>query len=210
MLASLPAVDWANAWPYFLGVLLFGYLLGSIPFGLLFTKLSGAGDVRAIGSGSIGATNVLRTGNYAAAAATLIFDAAKGAAAVLLVRWHFHNEVIAVFAGLGAFLGHLFPIWLGFKGGKGIATSLGILLTLYWPGALIAFAVWLLIVAVFRISSLAALVTAVFTPIIFFLLHQSLYAVFAVALAVLVFVAHRANIARLLAGTEPRIGEKKT
>lgn len=206
---ALAAVDWADSWPYHLGVLVFGYLLGSIPFGLIFTRLSGAGDVRAIGSGSIGATNVLRTGNYGAAAATLIFDAAKGAVAVLLVRWYFHNEVLAVFAGLGAFLGHLFPVWLGFKGGKGIATSLGILLALYWPGGLIAFAVWLLVVAVFRISSLAALVAAIFTPIIFFLLHRPLYALATIVLAVLVFIAHRANIARLLAGAEPRIGEKK-
>jgi glycerol-3-phosphate acyltransferase PlsY len=208
-MGSLATVDWADAWPYYLGVLVFGYLLGSIPFGLIFTRLSGAGDVRAIGSGSIGATNVLRTGKYGAAAATLIFDAAKGAVAVLLVRWHFHNEIMAVFAGLGAFLGHLFPIWLKFKGGKGIATSLGILLALNWIGALIALGVWILMVAVFRISSLAALVTAVFTPIIFVLLHQPLYAIFSVALALLVFIAHRANIGRLLAGTEPRIGEKK-
>ena len=209
MFDFLSAVDWADAWPYYLGVTLFGYLLGSIPFGLIFTRLSGAGDVRAIGSGSIGATNVLRTGNYWAAAATLIFDAGKGAVAVLLVRWHFHNEIMAVFAGLGAFLGHLFPVWLRFKGGKGIATSLGILLALNWIGALIALAVWLLMVAVFRISSLAALVAAVFTPIIFLLLHEPLYAWFSVALAVLVFIAHRANIGRLLAGTEPRIGAKK-
>jgi glycerol-3-phosphate acyltransferase PlsY len=209
MFDFLSNVDWADAWPYYLGVTLFGYLLGSIPFGLIFTRLSGAGDVRAVGSGSIGATNVLRTGNCWAAAATLICDAGKGAVAVLLVRWHFHNEVMAVFAGLGAFLGHLFPVWLGFKGGKGVATSLGILLAIYWPGALIALAVWLLMVAVFRISSLAALMAAVFTPIIFFLLHQSFYVPMTIALAVLVFFVHRANIARLLAGTEPRIGAKK-
>jgi len=209
MLDFLHTVDWADAWPYYLGVTLFGYLLGSIPFGLIFTRLSGAGDVRAIGSGSIGATNVLRTGNYWAAAATLIFDAAKGAVAVLLVRWHFHNEVLASFAGLGAFLGHLFPVWLGFKGGKGVAVSLGILLAIYWPGALIALAIWLLMVAVFRISSLAALIAALFTPIIFFLLHQPLYVPLTIALAVLVFSVHRANIARLLASTEPRIGAKK-
>jgi glycerol-3-phosphate acyltransferase PlsY len=209
MFDFLTTVDWADAWPYYLGVTLFGYLLGSIPFGLIFTRLSGVGDVRAIGSGSIGATNVLRTGKYGAAAATLIFDAAKGAAAILLVRWYFHNEGMAVFAGLGAFLGHLFPVWLGFKGGKGIATSLGILLALNWVGALIALAVWLLMVAVFRISSLAALVAAVATPIIFFLLHLPFYVPLTVALVVLVFIAHRANVARLLAGTEPRIGAKK-
>jgi glycerol-3-phosphate acyltransferase PlsY len=209
MFDFLSTVDWADAWPYYLGVTLFGYLLGSIPFGLIFTKLSGAGDVRDIGSGGIGATNVLRTGKYWAAAATLLCDAAKGAVAVLLVRWHFQNEVLATFAGLGAFLGHLFPVWLGFKGGKGVAVSLGILLAVYWPGALIALAVWLLIVAVFRISSLAALITAVFTPIIYFLLHQPLYVPMTIALAVLVIIVHRENIARLIAGTEPRIGAKK-
>jgi acyl phosphate:glycerol-3-phosphate acyltransferase len=209
MFDFLSTVDWADAWPYYLGVTLFGYLLGSIPFGLIFTKLSGAGDVRDIGSGGIGATNVLRTGKYWAAAATLLCDAAKGAVAVLLVRWHFQNEVLATFAGLGAFLGHLFPVWLGFKGGKGVAVSLGILLAVYWPGALIALAVWLLIVGVFRISSLAALITAVFTPIIYFLLHQPLYVPMTIALAVLVIIVHRENIARLIAGTEPRIGAKK-
>ena len=209
MFDFLTTVDWSDAWPYYLGVLVFGYLLGSIPFGLIFTRLSGAGDVRNIGSGSIGATNVLRTGKYGAAAATLICDAAKGAIAVLLVRWHFHNEILATFAGLGAFLGHLFPVWLGFKGGKGVAVSLGILLAVYWPGALAALAVWLLMVAVFRISSLAALIATLFTPIIFFLLHQPLYVPLTIALAVLVIIVHRANIARLLAGTEPRIGAKK-
>jgi glycerol-3-phosphate acyltransferase PlsY len=209
MFDFLTTVDWADAWPYYLGVTLFGYLLGSIPFGLIFTKLSGAGDVRDIGSGGIGATNVLRTGNYWAAAATLICDAGKGAIAVLLVRWHFHNEILATFAGLSAFLGHLFPVWLGFKGGKGVAVSLGILLAVYWPGALIALAVWLLMVAVFRISSLAALITAVFTPIIYFLLHQPLYVPMTIALAVLVIIVHRENIARLIAATEPRIGAKK-
>ncbi|MGA9795278.1 MAG: glycerol-3-phosphate 1-O-acyltransferase PlsY [Rhizomicrobium sp.] len=209
MFDLLGQVDWADAWPYYLGVIVFGYLLGSIPFGLIFTRLSGAGDVRDIGSGGIGATNVLRTGKYWAAAATLLCDAAKGAIAVLLVRWHFHNEVLATFAGLGAFLGHLFPVWLGFKGGKGVAVSLGILLAVYWPGALVALAVWLLMLAIFRISSLAALVAALCTPIIFFLLHQAIYIPLTIALAVLVIVVHRQNIARLLTGTEPRVGAKK-
>jgi glycerol-3-phosphate acyltransferase PlsY len=201
--------DIVSQWPIALAALAGGYLLGSIPFGFIFTRLSGGGDIRAIGSGATGATNVLRTGKRWAAAATLICDAAKGAVAVLLVRWYLHNEVMAVLAGLGAFLGHLFPVWIGFKGGKGVATSLGILLALYWPGALIAFALWLIALAIFRISSLAALIAAVLTPLVFFLLRQPLYAQFSVALAVLVIIVHRENIARLLAGTEPRVGAKK-
>jgi len=208
MFDFLDTIDWADAWAYYLGVLLFGYLLGSIPFGLIFARLSGAGDVRAIGSGSIGATNVLRTGKYWAAAATLICDAAKGAVAVLLVRWYFHNNELAAFAALGAFLGHLYPVWLGFKGGKGVATSLGVLLALYWPVALIAFAVWLLSLAIFRISSLSALIAAVLTPVVMLLFHQPFYALLCVVLAVLVFIVHRQNIARLIAGREPRIGAK--
>ncbi len=143
--------------------LLVGYLLGSIPFGLIFTRLSGAGDIRQVGSGATGATNVLRTGKYGAAAGTLIFDAAKGAAAVLIAG-HFWGETAAAVAAVGAVLGHLFPVWLGFKGGKGVATSLGILLTLYWPVALASLATWLVIAVVTRISSLAALVAAVWLP----------------------------------------------
>jgi glycerol-3-phosphate acyltransferase PlsY len=189
--------------------LLIGYLLGSIPFGLLMSFAFGQGDVRKIGSGSIGATNVLRTGNYAAAALTLLFDAAKGAAAVLVVR-HYFGDDAALFAGLGAFLGHLFPVWLGFKGGKGIAVSLGILLAIYWPVALLAFASWAAVLAVFRISSLSALVTAVATPIYMWVLGKPHEAALAVLLAVLVFVAHSDNIRRLLRGEEPRIGAKST
>ena len=196
-------------WPDAAISLLIGYLLGSIPFGLILTYAFGQGDVRKIGSGSIGATNVLRTGNYAAAALTLLFDALKGAAAVLVVR-HYFGDDAALSAGLGAFLGHLFPVWLGFKGGKGIAVSLGILLAIYWPVALIAFASWGAVLAVFRISSLSALVAAVLTPVYMILFHHLHEAMLAVLLAVLVFVAHRENIHRLLTGTEPKVGGSKS
>jgi glycerol-3-phosphate acyltransferase PlsY len=203
MLIPFLSATWTSA----AEALVVGYLLGSIPFGLLFSYAFGEGDVRKIGSGTIGATNVLRTGNYAAAALTLLFDALKGAAPVLIVQ-HVWGADAALFAGLGAFLGHLFPVWLGFKGGKGVAVSLGILLSLYWPAALLAFATWLTIVAIFRISSLSALVAAVFTPAYMFLFHREHEAVLALILAILVMVVHHENIRRLLRGEEPRIGAK--
>jgi glycerol-3-phosphate acyltransferase PlsY len=195
-------------WPDTACAFLIGYLLGSIPFGLIFVWLSGGGDVRKVGSGSIGATNVLRTGKYAVAALTLLFDALKGAAAVLIAR-HLWGADAALFAGLAAFLGHLFPVWLGFKGGKGIAVSLGILLAIYWPVALLALANWGVTLALFRISSLSALVTALLTPLYMALFHRPHETALAVLLAVLVFVAHRDNIRRLLRGEEPRIGKSK-
>ncbi|MEI9994010.1 MAG: glycerol-3-phosphate 1-O-acyltransferase PlsY [Rhizomicrobium sp.] len=186
-----------------------GYLFGSVPFGLIFAQLLGAGDVRKIGSGSIGATNVLRTGNYAAAALTLLFDALKGAAPVLIAQ-HYWGLDAALLAALGAFLGHLFPVWLGFKGGKGVAVSLGILLAIYWPIALLGFASWGAVLALSRISSLSALVAAVVTPIYMFLFHRLHETVLTVALAVLVIVIHHENIRRLLRGEEPRIGGRKS
>jgi acyl phosphate:glycerol-3-phosphate acyltransferase len=195
--------------PVYVSAAFIGYLLGSIPFGLIFTWMSGAGDVRKIGSGSIGATNVLRTGKYGTAAATLVFDAAKGAAAVLIAQ-HYFGDFAAMAAALGAMLGHLFPLWLGFKGGKGIAVSLGILLSLYWPVGLIAFATWGVVVAFFRISSLAAIITAIATPIYMWASGHTDYAVTTVVLALLTFFAHRDNIRRLIAGTEPRIGQSKS
>ena len=201
MLVPFLTVTWIAA----AEALVIGYLLGSIPFGLLLSYAFGEGDVRKIGSGSIGATNVLRTGNKAAAALTLLFDAAKGAASVLIARELLGTDA-ALFAALGAFLGHLFPIWLGFKGGKGVAVSLGILLALYWPAALLAFGTWLVMVAIFRISSLSALVAAVMTPIYMLVLHHEHEAALAVVLALLVFVIHKDNIRRLLRGEEPRIG----
>jgi len=187
--------------------LVIGYLLGSIPFGLLFGYAFGEGDVRTIGSHSIGATNVLRTGNYAAAALTLLFDALKGAAAVAFT-WGYIGPDAALFAGLGAFIGHLYPVWLKFKGGKGIAVSLGILFALYWPVALLSLATWGAVTAYFRISSLSALVAAVLTPFYLLAFGKNHEAFLAVILAMLVFLSHRENIRRLLRGEEPRIGAK--
>ena len=191
-----------------LAALVLGYLLGTIPFGLLFAYLSGAGDVRKIGSGNIGATNVLRTGNKWAAAATLLCDGAKGAAAVLLAR-HFLAPGAEIFAALAAVLGHLFPVWLGFKGGKGVATFLGIAIALYWPAGLLAAATWLAAALVWRISSLSALIAIALSPVYFFAFGQRDYVPLAVMLAALIFFMHRNNIRRLLRGEEPRIGMKK-
>jgi acyl phosphate:glycerol-3-phosphate acyltransferase len=186
-----------------------GYVLGSVPYGLFFSYAFGEGDVRKIGSGTIGATNVLRTGNRAAAALTLVFDAMKGAVAVLMVRQFFGAEA-SLFAGLGAFLGHCFPIWLLFRGGKGVAVSLGILLAVYWPVALLAAATWLAMLYLFRISSLSALVTAVLSPLYMLAFGRWHEAVLTAILAILVLVMHTQNIRRLLRGDEPRIGASAT
>jgi glycerol-3-phosphate acyltransferase PlsY len=186
---------------------LFGYLLGSIPFGLIITRAAGGPDIRAIGSGNIGATNVLRTGRKGLAAATLACDALKGTMAVL-VAGHFAGHYAALAAGLGAFLGHLFPVWLKFKGGKGVATYIGLLIGLYWPGALIFCAVWLAVAALSRFSSLAALVASALTPPALWFLGQSSTAVLFLALSALLWIMHRANIGRLLDGSEGKIGAK--
>jgi glycerol-3-phosphate acyltransferase PlsY len=189
-----------------IAALIFGYLLGSIPFGLLLTRAAGLGDVRSIGSGNIGATNVLRTGNKKLAAATLILDMLKGTAAVLIAG-HYGME-FGLFAGFGAFLGHLFPAWLGFKGGKGVATYLGVLIGLVWQAALIFAAVWLLMAVLFRYSSLAALSAAVIVPIaLWFLATPAIAGMFALMSIILIY-KHRTNISRLMAGTEGRIGAK--
>jgi glycerol-3-phosphate acyltransferase PlsY len=188
-----------------LAALALGYVLGSIPFGLLFGWLSGAGDVRKIGSGNIGATNVLRTGEKWAAAATLLCDGAKGAAAVLLAQ-HFLAPGAEIFAALAAVLGHLFPVWLKFKGGKGVAVFLGICFALYWPVGVATAATWLVAATIWRISSLSALVAIALSPIYFFAFGQRDYAPLAVVLAVMIFFMHRENIRRLLRGEEPRIG----
>ncbi|MBV8838435.1 MAG: glycerol-3-phosphate 1-O-acyltransferase PlsY [Alphaproteobacteria bacterium] len=189
--------------------LVVGYLLGSIPFGLVFTRLAGMQDIRAIGSGSIGATNVLRTGRIGLAAATLIADVLKGTAAVLLVtRWSGHDAGLV--AGLGAFLGHLFPLWLKFKGGKGIATGLGILLAVSWQAALVIAVIWLSVAAATRYSSLASLVASVAAPIAIWFLGTPSEALLFLALAILAFIMHRGNIARLIGGTESKIGQKST
>jgi glycerol-3-phosphate acyltransferase PlsY len=187
--------------------LVLGYLAGSIPFGLLLTKASGLGDIRAIGSGNIGATNVLRTGRKDLAALTLLLDGAKGTITALAGA-HFSPE-LGVAAGFAAFIGHLFPVWLGFKGGKGVATFLGVLFGLAWPVALAACATWLLVAAIFRFSSLAALVAMVASPLFALFLTSREIAVLALVMALLSVVKHHENIRRLLSGQEPKIGRKK-
>ncbi|MGJ8603112.1 MAG: glycerol-3-phosphate 1-O-acyltransferase PlsY [Marivita sp.] len=185
-----------------------GYLLGSIPFGLILTKAMGLGNLREIGSGNIGATNVLRTGNKGAAAATLLLDGAKGAVAVLLAR-AMAGEDAAQIAALAAFLGHCFPVWLSFKGGKGVATFLGLMLALAWPVGLLACAIWLATAAISRISSLSALVAAAWSPLICLVIGQGQIFPLTIALALLIVWRHRANLTRLKDGTEPRIGAAK-
>jgi len=184
-----------------------GYLLGSIPFGLILTKLAGTQDLRSIGSGNIGATNVLRTGRKGLAAATLIGDALKGTVAVILAGY-FGGPNAAMAAALGAFLGHLFPVWLKFRGGKGVAVYIGILIGLFWPAAIVFCVIWLTTAIVTRYSSLAALVASVVTPIfLWWFGHLALASLFAV-LTLLLFYMHRENIERLQAGTEGKIGKK--
>ncbi|MFV0386510.1 glycerol-3-phosphate 1-O-acyltransferase PlsY [Paracoccus sp. (in: a-proteobacteria)] len=184
-----------------------GYLLGSVPFGLVIARLLGLGDLRKIGSGNIGATNVLRTGNKPAALATLLLDSGKGAIAVFLAR-HFGGETAAMLAGGAAFLGHCFPVWLGFRGGKGVATFLGTLIALNWPLGITACGIWVAVAAISRISSLSALLAAALAPVTAWLFDHVELVPVCTFMAVLIFVRHRANIARLLTGTEPRIGRK--
>ncbi len=185
-----------------------GYLLGSVPFGVLLTRALGLGDLRSIGSGNIGATNVLRTGNKGAALATLLLDGGKGAAAVLLARW-LGGESAALVAGGAAFLGHLYPVWLGFRGGKGVATFLGTVIALAWPLGLGLCAIWLLTATLSRISSLSALVAAASAPVLALATGQPGLAAVTLFMAALIFLRHHENIARLRAGTEPRIGGGK-
>jgi glycerol-3-phosphate acyltransferase PlsY len=191
-------------------VCLLGYLFGSIPFGLLLTKIAGLGDIRGIGSGNIGATNVLRTGRKGLAAATLLLDGVKGAVAILAARALVYDQDTVLLAGLAAVLGHLFPIWLNFKGGKGVATGLGVLIAASWPVGLAACAIWLLVAATARLSSLASLAAFASAPVSALILEEFGLVKLAFTIAVLVFVRHQGNIRRLLAGTEPRIGHGKT
>ena len=184
-----------------------GYLLGTIPFGLVLTRAAGGPDLRAVGSGNIGATNVLRTGSKALAAATLIGDMLKGTAAVLLAA-HFFGRDAALAAGLGAVLGHVFPLWLKFKGGKGVATYIGVLIGLAWPAAAIFGAIWLAVACLTRYSSLAALIASALTPLTLWLMSRPDAAVLYAVLTALLWFMHRANIARLLQGSEPKIGAK--
>ena len=188
--------------------ILLGYLFGSIPFGLVLTHAAGLGDIRTIGSGSIGATNVLRTGNKKIAAATLLLDAVKGAAAVLLAGGAGGHQA-ALWAALGAVLGHMFPVWLKFNGGKGIATGFGVLIAVAWPVALLAGATWAVVAAVGRISSLASLVATAAVPIFAFWCADLPVVYLSLTIGVLVWVRHHANIRRILSGTEPRIGRSE-
>jgi len=184
-----------------------GYLLGTVPFGVVLTRAAGGPDLRAVGSGNIGATNVLRTGSKALAAATLIGDMLKGTAAVMLTA-HFFCREAALAAGLGAVLGHVFPLWLKFKGGKGVATYIGVLIGLAWIAAAIFGAIWLAVACLTRYSSLAALIASALTPLTLWLMNRPDAAVLYAALTALLWFMHRANIARLLQGSEPKIGAK--
>jgi acyl phosphate:glycerol-3-phosphate acyltransferase len=195
-----------NSWLFAALALCFGYALGSVPYGLIITRMAGTDDLRSIGSGNIGATNVLRTGRKDLAIATLLCDMIKGTLAVYIgLIWGPWGGLLA---GLGAFLGHLFPVWLGFKGGKGVATYIGVLLGLWWPGMLIFAGVWGVVAYLSRYSSLSALVAATLTPIVLHVAGYSDMAAIFLLMTVLVFIMHRANIQRLLSGTEGRIGQK--
>ena len=184
-----------------------GYLLGSIPFGVILTRMAGAGDLRTIGSGNIGATNVLRTGRKGLAAATLLMDAFKGWLAIALVAWLSPADV--QLAAAGAFVGHCYPVWLGFRGGKGVATLMGIVLALYWPIGLVYAVVWLGLLAALRISSLAGIVAAIAAPVAAAMFGRFDMVILLIALALIVIWKHRENIDRLVSGTEPRVGGAK-
>ncbi len=205
----LHPINWSLVLPYYLGAFAVGYLLGSIPFGLIITRLAGTQDLRSIGSGNIGATNVLRTGRKGLAALTLILDALKGTAAAWLGYWY-GGQDLAVLAALGAFLGHTFPVWLMFKGGKGVATFLGLLIFFAWPIALAFAAIWLAVAFLTRYSSLSALVASAATPVLLwfdaYLQEAQLFAL----LAVLLWLKHSGNIVRLVKGTETKIGQNRS
>ncbi|MBI77750.1 MAG: acyl-phosphate glycerol 3-phosphate acyltransferase [Rhodospirillaceae bacterium] len=197
-------ISWNFAWPYLLTAFIGGYSIGAIPFGLIFTKLSGAGDIRDIGSGNIGATNVLRTGKKGVAAATLLADILKGVFATLLGKMF--GPDIAVLTATGAFMGHLFPIWLKFKGGKGVATAIGIILSLSWPSGLIAIGIWVMAALLFRFSSLAALLAAIAAPVAAWWFSSPQFTELFVFISALIWIKHYSNIRRLLKGKESKIG----
>ena len=199
-------IDWSFV-PACAAALAFGYLCGSIPFGVLLTRLAGMQDIRAVGSGNIGATNVLRTGRKGLAAATLIADVLKGTLAVVAMLWWWDRDH-AMAAGIGAFLGHLFPVWLKFRGGKGVATFLGVLVALSWQAALIFGAIWLTVAAATRYASLASMLACAAAPVYFWYAGARTESWVFLALALLVVFVHRGNIARLAQGTEGRIGQK--
>jgi acyl phosphate:glycerol-3-phosphate acyltransferase len=196
-----------QAIPYGAAALVFGYLCGSIPFGVVLTRLVGGPDLRSIGSGNIGATNVLRTGRRGLAAATLLGDMLKGTVAVLVTR-HLLGHDFALVTAVGAFLGHLFPVWLGFRGGKGVATYIGVLLGIAWPAAVVFCVIWLAVAALTRYSSLAALIASAVTPILLWWRGDATEALVFLLLSVVLWIMHRANIARLLNGTEGKIGAR--
>jgi len=200
-------MSWALAWPYFAAAIVFGYLLGSIPFGLMLTRLAGLGDVRKIGSGNIGTTNVLRTGRKDLAAATLVLDALKGTLAVW-IAWQWGPNT-AILAGLGAFLGHCYPVWLGFRGGKGVATYIGVLIGLDYLAALVFCAIWLLVAVITRYSSLSALLASLSAPAFLWWYGEGQMAELAILITILIWWKHRQNISRLVSGTESRIGKKQ-
>jgi glycerol-3-phosphate acyltransferase PlsY len=192
----------------FFAAFLIGYLLGSIPFGLVLTKLAGTGDIRTVGSGNIGATNVLRTGRKGLAVATLLGDMLKGTAAVLLVNWFFAAPEFGLIAGLGAVFGHVFPVWLKFKGGKGVATYIGVLIAVSWPIAAAFGVIWGAVAALTRYSSLSGLLASAATPVLLWFFAGHKPAALFLILTVVIWIKHRSNIARLLAGTESKIGSK--
>ncbi|MFO1237227.1 MAG: glycerol-3-phosphate 1-O-acyltransferase PlsY [Alphaproteobacteria bacterium] len=219
ILETLPPADWSAAWPYLLGAFVCGYALGAIPFGKIFTRWAGLGDIRDIGSGNIGATNVLRTGNKRIALLTLVFDAGKGAFAALiasgvLFEWfglpvYWGGELMMAAAALGAFVGHIFPVGLGFRGGKGIATFFGTVLALHWPTGLVAAALWLATAFLTRYSSLGALIAVFGAPVAAFAFGDRIVAFVTLFFALMVIWSHWSNIIRLVSGTEPKIGQKK-
>jgi len=210
MIQTLALIRWESPETYYVVAATFfaAYFIGSVPFGLIFGWLAGAGDVRKIGSGNIGATNVLRTGNKLAAAATVFFDAAKGFVAVLLAQQQLGLEPFVAIAGLGAFIGHLFPVWLGFKGGKGVATFIGIAFALDWEVAFFTAASWIVVARATRYSSLAGLVSTGLTPVYFAIYGETLWAALTALLALMIFISHRTNIVRLVRGDEPGIGAR--
>ena len=210
MIQTLALLRWESAETYYLLGTTFvaAYLIGSIPFGMIFAWMAGAGDVRKLGSGNIGATNVLRTGNKIAAGATLLFDAAKGLVAVMLAQQYLSLAPFMAVAALGAFIGHLFPVWLAFRGGKGVATFIGIAYALDWEVALVTSVSWIVVARATRYSSVAALISAVLTPVYFGIFGETMWSALTAILALMIVYAHRANIMRLVKGTEPGIGAR--
>ncbi len=200
-------LNWQITLPVAAGALILGYLLGSIPFGLILTRSAGLGDIRSIGSGNIGATNVLRTGNKELAAATLLLDALKATAAAL-IGWYLFGEEAGLLAGFAAFLGHLFPVWLGFKGGKGVATYIGTLLGVSPLMVLVFAVIWLLVAKISKYSSLSALVATLLIPVVLWFMNQPKVALVMALMTVISWWKHEANIKRLMAGTESKIGQK--